>query len=77
MKKKIQCYKYDELIKTYDSIKDICQELKLNSNAIVNNLSGRSKTCGGYDFRYITIEEFSNTSPEKVYSNFHSCLYDA
>lgn len=52
---KIECLKCGSLIKTYDTINEIYDDLGLSTTAVCNNLKGRSKTCGGYTFRYVTI----------------------
>ena len=40
-----------ELNKTFDSIKQASEELKVNPNSIVNVLAGRTKHAGGYSWK--------------------------
>ena len=47
--KRIYCI---ELNTVYESLKEAGKQLKLNASALSNCLTGRSKTCGGYHWRY-------------------------
>ena len=50
--KTILCYKNDELIKEFNNIEEIINELNIKTTALCNNLYNRSKTCSGYKFIY-------------------------
>lgn len=50
LKKPVYCV---ELNKTFNSLKEAAEELKLWANNISNCLTGRFKTCGGYHWRYV------------------------
>ena len=41
-----------ELIRTFDNVITASKELNIIDTAITNNLKGRSKTCGGFIFKY-------------------------
>tara|TARA_R110000765_G_scaffold26628_5_gene64920 strand:- start:4980 stop:5624 length:645 start_codon:yes stop_codon:yes gene_type:complete len=49
-----QLTKYGELIKEFESVSEASLELELLRTAIGNCLKGRSKSCGGYKWRYKT-----------------------
>lgn len=50
---KIQQYTLEGVyIKTWESIKDACEKLKLSTTSLGNCLNKRSKSCGGYLWKY-------------------------
>lgn len=59
--KPVAQYNFDgDLIATWDCVADIERELHINASAISNVCCGKTKSAGGYQFRYIDGEIINN-----------------